>query len=131
MAPRGSKKQLAVEQEDYVARKYGGRRSASSGAQIHDQGDVRTEHNLFECKGQFGERTGQKPVRSVLVSQFEKIADEAYAESRIPGVALRFYLPNSPLANPYGFVDLLVRLMDDDQCLEERANVMEVVASGN
>lgn len=116
MATKGSKKALSVEHEEFVASQYGGKRSESSGAAAHDQGDVRVldADSLFECKGQFGKRTGSKPVRSTLVSQMEKIADEAWAESREPVVALRFYMPESPLANNFGFVDLVVRLLSDD-----------------
>jgi flagellar basal body rod protein FlgC len=69
---------------------------------------------MFECKGKFGERTGEKPVRSTLLSDFEKVADEAYANDRDPALALRFYKPDSPLANEKGYVDLTVRLMSDD-----------------
>lgn len=122
MAPRGSKKQLSIEQEMFVAEHYDGCRSASSGAAEHDQGDIRNVDTLFECKGQFGERTGEKPVRSTLVTQMEKIADEAWAESRSPAIALRFYMPDSLLADNYGFVDLTVRLLSDDV---EREHMLE------
>lgn len=116
-----------------MARKYGGRRSASSGAAEHDQGDIRTKDNLLECKGKFGARTGGKPVRSVLVDQFAKIADEAYSEMRIPGIALRFYMPESSLANAYGYVDLMVRLLEDDLAAEEGRRMLEklVVPDGH
>lgn len=116
MASRGSKKQLSEEQEVRVADAYAGIRSRSSGAAEHDQGDVRVRdaHLLIECKGTFGERTGAKPVRSTLVTQMEKIADEAWSESREPAIALRYYMPESILANNYGYVDLIVRLLEDD-----------------
>lgn len=116
MAPRGSKKALSVEHENFVAKKYSGKRSNSSGAAAHDQGDVRVYNHdiLIECKGQFGERTGSKPVRSTLIRQMEKIADEAWSEGKDPAVALRFYLPESPLANNEGYVDFIVRLLADD-----------------
>lgn len=119
MAKRGSKKQLSVEQEDYVAAQYGGKRSASSGASVTDQGDVRvlSSDTLFECKGKFGERTGEKPVRSTLLKEFEKIADEAWAEGKDPAMALRFYKPDSILADSKGYVDLTVRLLADDAFL--------------
>jgi hypothetical protein len=113
-APRGSKKRLSQEHEDYIARLYGGRRSPSSGGQAHDAGDVRTKETLFECKGKFGERVGAKPVKSTLVDQFEKITDEAYEGMREPAVTLRFYMPDSKLADGQGFVDLVVRLAQDD-----------------
>lgn len=114
MAVAGSKKALSKEHEEYVAKRYEGRRSPSSGASITDLGDVRDETFLIECKGQFGERLGSKPVRSTLLNQFEKIADEAMQGDRIPAVALRFYKPESALANNEGFVDLIVKLVDDD-----------------
>jgi hypothetical protein len=112
----GIKKKLSREHEEYVARKYAGRRSPSSGASPTDQGDVRVAERdvLIECKGKFGERTGEKPVRSTLVTQMEKITDEAYAEGKDPVLALRFYMPDSPIADNYGYVDLVVRFLEDD-----------------
>lgn len=115
MAVKGSKKDLSIEHEEYVAARYGGRRSPSSGAAFTDLGDVRRGVDLLiECKGEFGERTGKKPVRSTLVSYFEKIADEAWQGDRIPAIALRFFMPDSPLANNLGYVDLIVKLLEDD-----------------
>lgn len=117
MAPRGSKKALSEEHEHSVAARYEGKRSRSSGAAPTDQGDVRVKSDfLIECKGQFGERTGDKPVRSTLVGQMEKIASEAYEEGKDPIIALRFYMPDSPLANNLGYVDLVVKLLEDDVC---------------
>lgn len=113
MATQGSKKQLSEEHENRIATFYGGKRSASSGAAVTDQGDVRTPSLLIECKGQFGERTGQKPVRSTLLTQMEKITDEAYAEGKTPAIALRYYVPDSPLADNYGYVDLMVKFLED------------------
>lgn len=123
MAVSGSKKQLSKEHEDYVAKKYGGRRSPSSGAAVTDLGDVRSEGYLIECKGQFGERAGENPVRSTLLNQFEKVFDEASQGDRAPAVALRFYKPESALADNQGYVDLIVKLMGDDifGLLEARA----------
>lgn len=114
MASQGSKKALAVEHEEYVAARYGGRRSPSSGAAFTDIGDVRGVDLLIECKGTFGTRTGAKPVRSTLVNHFEKIADEAWQGDRTPALALRFYMPESPLANNMGYVDLVVKRLEDD-----------------
>lgn len=108
------KKKLSVEQEEFVAKKYGGRRSPSSGAAITDLGDVRTSSALWECKGKFGERTGEKPVRSTLVNQMAKVADEAWQEGKEPAIALRFYMPGHILADTKGYVDLVVRRMCDD-----------------
>lgn len=95
---------------------YRGRRSPSSGASDTDAGDVRvvSDETLFECKGKWGERVGAKPVRSTLVGQMEKVADEAWSEGREPAIALRFWLPDSPLADRFGWVDLAVRLLNDD-----------------
>jgi hypothetical protein len=114
MAVSGSKKALSKEHEDYVAGRYGGRRSPSSGAAWTDLGDVKHEGYLIECKGQFGERAGENSVRSTLLQQFEKIFDEASQGDRIPAVALRFYKPESALADNNGYVDLIVKTMDDD-----------------
>lgn len=126
MAQRGSKKDLSQHHEQFVAEQYEGKRSSSSGAADHDQGDVRVvdDATLFECKGKFGERTGQKPVRSTLVTQMEKVADEAWSEGRDPAIALRFYKPDSILADSDGFIDLTVRLLRDDSTLmdERRGN---------
>lgn len=79
-----------------------------------DLGDVKYPGYLIECKAQFGERTGHTKVRSTLVSQFEKAADEAWQGDRTPAMALRFYMPESTLADNKGFVDLIVRLLEDD-----------------
>lgn len=121
-AAKGSKKELSVQHENYVAERYEGRRSPSSGGAAHDQGDVRVidAETLFECKGKFGERTGEKKVRSTLVSQMEKIADEAWSESRDPALALRFYMPESTLSDTDGYVDLTVRLTKDDGYMQDR-----------
>lgn len=116
MARAGSRKALSVEHENAVARKYGGTRSSSSGGAITDEGDVRvnTDRTLFECKGKFGERIGQTPVRATILTQFEKIADEAASVLKEPALALRFYSPESPLADTHGYVDLVVRQLADD-----------------
>lgn len=114
MAKRGTKKARSEEQERYIAKMYGGRRSPSSGAALHDQGDVRAaaDGTLFECK-MTGEPGGE-PKGGKLVTDFEKIADEAWAEGREPAVALRFWNPDSVLADPQGWVNLTVRLTNDD-----------------
>ena len=116
MAKRGTAKALSVEHEEWVAKLYGGTRSPSSGASPTDLGDVRVSDGdtLFECKGKWGERVDGKPVKSTLVSQFEKIWDEAAQGGKNAALALRFFMPNSPLANKDGFVDLTVRLAADD-----------------
>lgn len=107
------KKGLSVEHESHVARRLGGRRSPSSGASDTDKGDVSTPEHLVECKGKFGQRTGQKPVRSVLVTQMEKVADEAWSAGKEPLIALRFFMPDSTLSNNKGYVDLVVQPLED------------------
>jgi hypothetical protein len=54
-----------------------------------------------------------------LHQQFEKNAVDAHLEGRSPVVALRYYWPDSPLANPKGWVDFAVRLLDEDAELRE------------
>lgn len=120
MAIAGTKKALSREHEDHVAKRYSGRRSPSSGAAWTDLGDVRHDGWLIECKGQFGERAGDNPVRSTLLNQFEKIADEAAQGDRSPAMALRFYKPESPLADNQGYVDLVVKLLNDDLWANEQ-----------
>lgn len=121
MAKSGTRKALSIEHENIVARAYGGSRSATSGAAVVDEGDVRVsaDRTLFECKGKFGERLGQSPVRSTILSQFEKVADEAFSVLMEPALALRFYAPESPLADTHGYVDLVVRLLGDDAVRSE------------
>jgi hypothetical protein len=111
MAKRGTSKARSVEQEDRIAALYGGVRSASSGAADNDSGDVRSPTDLIECKV-----TGEpgNPKRPALLKVFEKIAEEAFMEGRSPVVALRFYCPDSILADPKGWVDLSVRLSEED-----------------
>lgn len=116
MATKGSKKELSVRQENFVADLYNGVRSKSSGAAVTDEGDVRAPHLglLIECKGQFGELTGNKPVRSTLLKQFEKAADEAWSVGMEPALALRFHAPDSVLADNDGWVDLIVHAIAGD-----------------
>ncbi len=106
MAQRGSKKRLSVDQEDHISRLFNGKRSKSSGASATDKGDVRADHLLIECKM----TTGRKPT---LVTQFEKISQEAYEEGLTPMMALRFYDPASHIADKNGWIDLSVMLVGD------------------
>lgn len=112
MAPRGSKKFRSVEQEDYIAKKISGRRSPSSGAADKDDGDVKNEIFLVECKmtGTF-----DKPAKSISIklNDLEKIVDEAYALGKTPMMSLRIHNRNSPLADADGNIDLMVNLLDD------------------
>lgn len=113
MAKRGSTKWLSERQEDRIARIYGGRRSPSSGGHESDRGDVRTRYELIECKHK---GTFDKPAKSISLKleDFEKIADEAWSESRNPFMVLSIYAPDSVLANKDGEVDFTVRLTLDD-----------------
>lgn len=113
MAKRGSTKWLSERQENRVARIYGGRRSPSSGAAVTDAGDVRTKRELFECKHR---GTFDKPAKSITLklSDFEKIADEAWSEGKDPVMVLSLYAPDSVLANKDGEVDFTLRLTMDD-----------------
>jgi hypothetical protein len=72
---------------------------------------VRADHDLIECK-----LTGKPgtPKRTALLKIFEKVAEEAFAEGKSPVVALRFYCPDSILSDPYGWVDLSVRMSEED-----------------
>lgn len=116
MAKRGSTKQSSIDHEEYIAGIYRGRRSPSSGAADNDNGDVRSENYLIECK-----TTGRPgyPVKSlpVFVQTLEKIADEAWAEGRFPVLAMRFYNPDSPLA-VQGWVDVSIMISDEHATLE-------------
>lgn len=117
MAKRGTTKRRSVEQESYIAKIYGGVRSASSGAADTDAGDVRCETVLIECKVTGGPGETEKPL-PVFIRHLEKVAEEAYQEGRSPAVALRYYAPDSILSNPHGWVDVMVRPVVDDAELE-------------
>jgi len=106
-AARGTTKRLSVEQEEAVAQRYGGRLTKGSGAVDNDQGDVRTPTMLIECK------MSQKPPKK-LIEEFEKIAREAWSEGREPMMALRYWAPDSILADHDGWIDLSVRRTCDD-----------------
>ncbi len=130
MARRGSSKRLSVEQEHFIARHYGGTVSPSSGGAGHDAGDVRCYDEygrpslLIECKVTMA--TG----RPKILKEFEKIAKEAYAEGRDPALALRYFAPESILANTDGWVDLMIRRVADDHLLTSRRNPSEIEADG-
>jgi hypothetical protein len=99
--------------EEFIARLYGGRRTKASGSGVKEKGDVRIEaqSEIVECKmsGEPG-----KPRRVTLVRHMEKVASEAYEEGMDPVVALRYFDPDSTLADREGHVDLVVRLARDD-----------------
>jgi hypothetical protein len=107
MAHRGTVKRLSVDHEEHIARLYGGKRSPSSGGAGHDNGDVRCPTLLVECKATMN-------ARPKVLKEFEKIAKEAYAEGRTPALALRYFAPESILADVGGWVDLIVYNVRDD-----------------
>lgn len=105
-AARDSKKGISKRHELWVANIFDGKRSASSGASMTDKGDVRTQTHLIECKV----TEGRIPT---MVKQFEKIAQEAYEDNLDPMLCLRFFYPESKLANKNGWVDLTVMRSED------------------
>lgn len=118
MAKRGTSKRKSVEQEEWIARLYSGTRSPSSGAADTDQGDVRTTRSLIECKvtGEPGKEP--RPQLPRFVRWLEKVAEEAWSEGRSPAVALRYFDPDSKLATPDGWVDVVIRPAADDSVRE-------------
>jgi hypothetical protein len=116
---KGSNKDRSRQHEDFIADLYEGKRSPSSGAADTDSGDVRVkdDQTLWECK--LSGNTAS-PRRSTIVKQMEKIAYEAYEEGKEPGLALRFFDPDSTLAWDDGYVDVVVRLARDDAYRSER-----------
>ncbi len=112
MAKRGTSKWFSEQHERFIATRFGGRRSPSSGGHISDQGDVRSARFLIECK-----HTGSfdRPAKSISVKldTLEKIADEAWSEGRTPVLALRIYNPDSVLSDASGMIDLIVKLERD------------------
>lgn len=113
MAKRGTVKWRSIQQEERVAKLYGGVRSPSSGAQAHDPGDVRTDTHLWECKQKGGEEK-HATAMSLNLKVIEKAADEAWEVGLEPAMAYCLYAPDSVLADDDGNVHLVVRLMDDD-----------------
>ena len=79
---------------------------------MSDAGDVRSSDHLFECK--MTGHPGGPEKRPKLLKDFEKIAEEAYAEGRDPVLCLRFWSPSSSLADRDGWVDLTVRRSSED-----------------
>lgn len=114
-----TKKELSKQHEEFIANRYNGERSRSSGASDTDKGDVRVSSTgtLIECK--LTGSPGLPSKRSTLLTHMEKVADEAWAEHKQPAVALRLFCPESPLSNLDGWVDLTVRLTTDDSEREE------------
>lgn len=111
MAKRGTVKALSVQHEEFVAYLFEGRRSPSSGGAAHDPGDVRADPWLIECK--MTGNPSEVSRKSKLAQDFEKIAEEAYGKGLDPMVALRYYDPDSPIANNEGWCDLVVMRAQD------------------
>lgn len=113
MAKRGTRKYNSVKHEDFIAKTYDGVRSPSSGGAVSDQGDVRNDEYLYECKLT---GTPEKPAKSISLklNDLEKIADEAWSEGREPALALRIYNPESVLSDTYGYIDLVAYLVSHD-----------------
>lgn len=124
MAPRGSNKARSVDHEDYIAWRFGGTRNEGSGAHDSEHGDVITPGYVFECK-----TTGEPKLckherdwfqcpdcyrKPTMIQRMEKVFDEAHEVGRVPVLALRYYDPDSILANKSGFVDFIVRHIDDE-----------------
>jgi hypothetical protein len=115
MAKRGTVKRKSVEQEDFIAAHYQGRRSASSGAADTDSGDVVTETTLFECKVTGNpEEPVKKPLGAKLTADLEKVTEEAWQRGKAPALAIRWYDPNSILSDQSGWIDVVVRRVVDD-----------------
>lgn len=110
--PNGSKA-LSERQEQDIAEWYGGTRSPSSGGAETDEGDVRTETHLYECK-LTGSPSREAKSISLKVADIEKARDEAYGEGLEWAMPLRIYAPFSPAANRHGYIDLMVRPLGDD-----------------
>lgn len=108
-----SGKRLSELHEKYVASKYEGRRSPSSGGSVTDEGDVASGTSLIECKYS-GSPEKPKKSFSFTLETLEKICDEADSIGKVPGLALRIYNPDSRLADKNGFIDVMVRLLEDD-----------------
>lgn len=96
--------------ERFIERTYEGKRTKASGSGVKEKGDVRVEKDgdLVECKVTEAKRTPR------IITQLEKVATEAYEEGLDPALALRYYLPDSTLADGDGYVDVMVRLVRDD-----------------
>jgi hypothetical protein len=90
-----------------------GKRSPSSGAADTDQGDVRADRLLIECKMTGGPNVILTKPLPTFIQQLEKVAEEAYQEGRDPMLALRYYQPESILAGADGWIDVGVMLITD------------------
>lgn len=115
MAKRGTVKRKSVEQEEFIAAHYGGRRSPSSGASDTDSGDVVTDTHLFECKVTGNpEEPLKRPINAKLNDEFIKVTEEAWQRGKAPAMALRWYEPDHILADRTGWVDIVLKRVVDD-----------------
>lgn len=112
MARRNSSKDLSERHENWIAKLFAGKRSRSSGAAVHEDGDVRCEDFLIECKmtGHPGKPPKKLPV---FMQQFDKVAGEAWETGKTPMMAMRFYQPGHRLANAGGWIDVTFMLATD------------------
>lgn len=99
--PRSEGQRESRRQEERLAKKTGGRRTAASGAFWHQKGDVRTSNVLWECKW-----TGKTQV-TVKASVLEKIHEEAILDGRLPAVAISLNGRNYVILDENDAIDLL------------------------
>lgn len=112
MALSGTSKARSVEQEDRIANLYDGRRSRSSGAAVHDSGDVLAGPDLIECKTTG--TVGKPATLPRFMQEFEKVAIEAIERGLNPVLCLQYYCPDSDIANRAGMVEVSVRFTFND-----------------
>lgn len=106
-------KDRSVAHELHVAQRYGGVRSRSSGAAFRDIADVDTAELAIECKETGG--PGEDPIsKPKIIGLLEDLAGKSYPSGKDPVLAMRYYLPDSPLANLDGWVDVAIRPLDVD-----------------
>lgn len=115
MRDRSTSKKRSRAQEDLIADRYDGRRTAASGAAVTDPGDVvsKADDTVFEakCKGTADKYATSMPVN---LKVFEKAFDEACELGMNAALALCMHNPDSPLADRDGDVHFIVRLLEDD-----------------
>lgn len=104
-------KELSVEQEDYIAKIYNGRRSPSSGAQAGDRGDIRFNVSLEESSFKYIAECKATRNQSISVKKetWLKIKEEAEDSGKTPTMFLRFYDETTGEK-----IDLVVRDVRDD-----------------
>lgn len=98
--------EMAQRHENYIAKMYGGRRSASSGASWSDRGDVRFEVRDYEFTSEC--KATEKKSYSVKLETWLKIVEEAQEQNRRPCMFIRFERESGEK------IDLVLRSIDDD-----------------